>query len=107
MAILGRSFCQREPHLKTGIARFRIDLNIPPVLLHDPLNRIEAKPRTLPTPLGVKESRKKGGFSPGENSGTLSPDLTPNTAFLALVSTPNLPFSPHRSNGMANEVGQT
>ena len=48
--------------MKTGVARFRIDLNVPPVFLHDSLNRIEAEPRTLSDPLCGEERFKDVGF---------------------------------------------
>jgi hypothetical protein len=40
--ILSRTFCQREPYLKTGVARFGSDLNITPVLLHNSLHSVQA-----------------------------------------------------------------
>ena len=48
--------------MKTGVARFRIDLNVPPVFLHDSLNRIEAEPGTLSDPLCGEERFKDVGF---------------------------------------------
>jgi len=32
--------CERQPHLKPGITRFRIDMNAAAVLLHNPLDGI-------------------------------------------------------------------
>lgn len=39
-ARLSRSVRQREPHLKTGVAGFRSDLNISAVFLHNSLHGI-------------------------------------------------------------------
>jgi hypothetical protein len=40
--VLRRSFRQREPHLKAGVAGFGLDLNVASVFFHNPLYRVQA-----------------------------------------------------------------
>src|SRR5207244_1617067 len=58
----GRSFCQREPHLKASIAGFRTNLNISPVLLHNSLDSVQAEARPFPNSFGCEKRLKDVRF---------------------------------------------
>jgi hypothetical protein len=101
-AVLSQTLCQREPHLKTCIPRFRVDLNIAPVLFHNSLNRVEAKARTLANSLGGEKGFEDMRLYFGRNSWTVVGDLDHDTVVLAIGSNSNLALATHGVNGVVN-----
>lgn len=52
---LSRDLCERQRYLETRIARFRGDMDIPPVLLHYALYRVQTETRSFADSLGCEK----------------------------------------------------
>src|SRR6202521_5503034 len=100
-----RGFRQRKPYLKTGVTRFRIDLNVAPVLFHDALNRVEAQSCSLPNSLGREEWFKDVCLNLGRNAWTVVADLHHNATVVLIGSHSKLAFSAHGIDGVIDDVG--
>src|ERR1700730_2211225 len=103
--ILSQAVRQREPYLESCVAGFRADLNIAPVLLHNSLNRVEAKPCSFAHSLRGEEGFEDVRLRFRQNPGTVIADLNHNAIVLAIGSNSKLAVATHRVNGIVNDVG--
>src|SRR4029077_292893 len=92
-------------HLETRVPGSRTDLNSPPVLLHNSLNRVETESCALSDSFGCEERLKDVGLDLGRNSRTVIADLNHNTTVVAISSNSKLSLSAHRVDGIIDEVG--
>src|SRR6202040_3525015 len=95
--------CQRKPHLKPCIARFRMDLDIAAMFPHDPLHRIESQSRALAHTLGRKEGFKNVCSYFRRDSGAIIADLNDNAAVVTIRSEAKLALAIHSVNRRSEE----
>src|SRR5450755_4029703 len=93
------SFCQRQPDLKTRVSGFGIHLNVPAVLLHDSLHRVQAEPGSFADSLGREEGFEDVSFYLGRNPRTVIADFNHDATILAIGSNSKLALSANRVNG--------
>ena len=105
MAVLGRTFRQWEPYLKTCVPGFRIDLNAASMLLHDSLNGVEAEAEAFSNSFGSEEGFEDVRLYIGRDSGAVVGDLNHNAIVLAIGADSKLAFPAHRANGVVDDVG--
>ena len=91
--------------MKPRVTGFRSDLNIPPVLLHDPLHSIQTESRPFPNSLGGEERFENVGLHLTRNPWTVIADLNYDAGILAISSDSKLAFSVHGVNRVINDVG--
>src|ERR1700680_3770813 len=104
-AVLGEAFRQREPHLKARVAGFRADLNVPPVLLHNSLNGVEAEPRTFPDSLSGEERFENVRLYAGQDSRPVIADFDHDAIILPVGADSEPALSAHGVNCVVDEVG--
>src|SRR5579863_7452920 len=105
LRFLGWTFRHRQPHLEACVAGLGRDLNGPPVLLHDSLNRVEAKPCALPNSFGGEERFKDMRLDLRRNSRTVVADLNNSATVFAIGSHAKFASAPHRIDGVIDDVG--
>src|SRR5271156_3124919 len=102
--ILGKAVRRGKPHLKTCVAGFRADSNTAPVLLHDTLNRIEAKARTFANSLRGEKGFENMRLDFGRNSRAVIGDLDHGAIVLAIGSNSKLALATHGVNRIVDDV---
>jgi len=80
-------------------------LNVAPVLLHNPLNSVEAESRAFPDSLGCEERLEDMRQYIRRNSRAAVFDFNHNAIVVGICTNPEFALASHGVNGVINEVG--
>ena len=91
--------------MKTSVPARGTNLNISPMFLHNPLDRIQAESSAFPNTFGCKKRLEDVGLHLVGNSWTVIADLNYNATVVAVDSDAKLAFPVHRVNRVVDNVG--
>jgi hypothetical protein len=91
--------------LKARVAWFRADLDIAPVLFHNPLDSVEAESGTFADSFCSEKGFENVRQYIGRNSRTIIGDLHYNALVVAIGSNSKLTLATHGGDGVVDQVG--